>query len=1656
MTQQKHQLADINTRLLKVIVDRQNSTTEVASALFLISASYYENYNMDDPATFTTMSRYANIYLRNEIRQSILSGGAPEKLRDNLVYWLDVMDRLHQKGDYNSAVIIRLVVDELEFSKKNDSLQKAFAILPPNAKKMMDFKADKNLKNLSYYNDKTVTIPYLELFSFKQAIAEEAKSEKAKREIEDLKALDQQVKTKTKVQVSQEIEKLSSLIQTLERYQEKHKTSENSSNEKVIRTTALLNCLQDESLSYKQKAEALKNVINEAHSLKHTNPINSLMGKDFTLIKLARDILPLVQALEIRAGINTSVPTIAVQANEKPAPTQETSISDQPSPPTNQAAWAHAKPQMDKRALEEVNFMKKLELGHARVNHFADVHQQIQQKEKNDTKVEQVQSVISPPNLAVQIPSVIPPVEKPAKPDFSIVLNNLIASYTATDIQGFQHTCQHLIDQHGLLAFKNTVDEMLIDKTVIKKIQRDDNFASALKVLNQQLINATAATFSSVMLESAKKVAQTILDLANKPPEYFHEEAQKLALQAISNEKENAQKNAAHTIKEVNEREDTVENKETAIAHINNGLEEKLADIEQKPRPIDYYVEKARLANISKYKYFTQDASQSFDLACAVIRKDILSSTSLEKRTLIMERYILTAEKLLAENQVDAANVIVAALQKGDISRLEVTQGGLSTYAQNAFKNMCELFTPMDNFAAMRHYIAANSGAYLPIQPLISDIDHIPEEIITSDEHRHTQPIKNNKIFAKILENCQKIHTATASGMRNNALAQEINKDKQDVSALPMEQFDAFISAHNRRQNALDRDLYKLSREKEPKNKNKPLKSSAIMSDIEHVLHPTLPQKIRETLDTEYKKIDHWATTQHADTEGHLSISTVEALKEALNNESNFTANIQQLKNLVILLKQEKGLTSKEKDILNNYLHKIDNLINSTKEFWAPIRNSINGSEPSPEELIEKLHTQYASPNFRNIMDQLTSLIGENQVKVDNIHSKYTAKNPQMLTSAAYIDAATSMSDKSGTWQNVTLNFNAFSFLPTQRLTRVVKPLEAIHDALRKESGYVSLPENERSNHPLQKLINLNQESINTINKETHRSNDEQAAREIRQATQAQFAQLKSRGKQTGVLKQILNLNLNTKLQNNSLIEVGRFPAYLQESLLLAYPETFKRTANGEFVAVEEKAAPIYVALGLDAQKTGATLEPSNFNGKELDNLYRKDQNPLWLVLKSTKPIDEHFSAEEKIQTYVALAKAYKNQEIGKKNKYQGAYKMLAAALAVSDQETNEANKEHLSAYIVNTFNANSELGAWINSKVKKNATRKEAYPLISYIENLSKTIKPSVERAEKIDTSPLPQSFDVVTSPLEEVHQQEEQDETNIPEPPFDEVETTLNTKHIVYKPESVVTYLLERNKMNAEAIRSTSNELSVTSKKGEQFILEERPQANQVRCFDVTHHTTHEKTGVPIKVQGRFIYEKSDTNTLSSTANNQRDNKTNPGKYIIHKFPTKTDGVSDADLEAARVNFAMTVATQVLANMKAPPSKEKPIRLQNGSAEELKYLWTAFAILGEKIPQMKFSANAIHVASYKFDAAQEKGFFGYSSNSLYKTAFKTHHSEVNDYVNMAKEQAAEKLDDKGAKESVNHFRDLKNGLHDIKQQSTTLEKDEESDSTSDTAHLG
>lgn len=196
-----------------------------------------------------------------------------------------------------------------------------------------------------------------------------------------------------------------------------------------------------------------------------------------------------------------------------------------------------------------------------------------------------------------------------------------------------------------------------------------------------------------------------------------------------------------------------------------------------------------------------------------------------------------------------------------------------------------------------------------------------------------------------------------------------------------------------------------------------------------------------------------------------------------------------------------------------------------------------------------------------------------------------------------------------------------------------------------------------------------------------------------------------------------------------------------------------------------------------------------------------------------------------------------------------------------------------------------------------------------------------------------------------------------------------------------------------------NTSGQTNDTQK----FVLGEAIPEGQIAVFDVVKTNYDSKNAIAFESRGRFTHDPSPLAAVSSKGD--KISKIPGGNFEIVEFPKQTvppaatGSAEDARLTKARIEFSMTMAAEILASMDGPPTKNKPLKLYGANEEEMRYLWTALVVLGEKDPKMKFGPEAIKLDKYgdnNFDPSAEMGrFWGYTNESLYakfqKQEFKT-----------------------------------------------------------------
>ncbi|CDZ78901.1 hypothetical protein BN59_03216 [Legionella massiliensis] len=511
-------------------------------------------------------------------------------------------------------------------------------------------------------------------------------------------------------------------------------------------------------------------------------------------------------------------------------------------------------------------------------------------------------------------------------------------------------------------------------------------------------------------------------------------------------------------------------------------------------------------------------------------------------------------------------------------------------------------------------------------------------------------------------------------------------------------------------------------------------------------------QRIQDALEFKLSQVNEWAKTQTPeqpknDRKDKPSIvGVLHAVKEAIVVPERLNSDMQHLRNMLITLSGHSPITDNEEKIIDKYIAKIDKLISLHADLNAnhPL---VSDNYTSPEEVIQGLNQKYNDPQFYEMMETLASLEFDRE-KINSIARKY--ENALMRKNVGYNEARTTLSPILNPDQprgTQTRDIASFTSMPMQNLPRVSMVIKTIKEHLEKLKEQLEKEHLEKlkdavpapDNHVSENTESTEYSEGTEYSESTEYSEDSEDFAEskadidnllvytagclarsgpknaelqlkIGEKTVANQAEALYASKDSGAsaenkkvffLQEILKLNMATPIANDTDSRVKDFPAYLETVLVKCYPEIFALNTKEELIIKAGANARTYTnisnALGIPLHGRHKTkLEPAQFDAAILDELYNSDQNILWLVLKSTKPIDVNFTAEKKVKAFTELAQAYKNQKLGDTEKYLGAYHLAQAAFAVA--QTNPECQE----LVHKSFGPKSELGQWIISKHSK------------------------------------------------------------------------------------------------------------------------------------------------------------------------------------------------------------------------------------------------------------------------------------------------------------------------------------------------------------------
>ncbi|MCE0721992.1 MULTISPECIES: RasGEF domain-containing protein [Legionella] len=388
-------------------------------------------------------------------------------------------------------------------------------------------------------------------------------------------------------------------------------------------------------------------------------------------------------------------------------------------------------------------------------------------------------------------------------------LRILIAGFRPFKIDDFKAHCQNLINIHGFSKFRDAFDALFLhDEHLNKREMR------AIKHINRYLMNRMMDTFAAITTEGSKAYAQGILEVLDMPDEFFREKAlaaatkdkfqkaKKLAIKAVETE---TAKKIAEISEQVEKQKITQEEADKAIELIRKESSEQITAIEQmESMPLDYYIEAERRKMLVDGDR-SRALFQSYDKVADFVLNDILAKSTMDERTVAIERYLLMAEKLVARNNFDTACQIYAAVQKAPVYRLAKTKEGLSTHTQKVLKELDKLY---NNLVGLRAR-CEQEGAYLPLNFTVTDITFSTDEknsFVLDSQGRKVKGCSGLAGMEKTIGNCQKA-TTSQSHLPDYMLLEEINRNQAELAPKTQKQINDEHDAISKKYEPSDNSL---------------------------------------------------------------------------------------------------------------------------------------------------------------------------------------------------------------------------------------------------------------------------------------------------------------------------------------------------------------------------------------------------------------------------------------------------------------------------------------------------------------------------------------------------------------------------------------------------------------------------------------------------------------------------------------------------------------------------------------------------------------------------------------------------------------------------------------------------------------------------------
>lgn len=443
----------------------------------------------------------------------------------------------------------------------------------------------------------------------------------------------------------------------------------------------------------------------------------------------------------------------------------------------------------------------------------------------------------------------------------------------------------------------------------------------------------------------------------------------------------------------------------------------------------------------------------------------------------------------------------------------------------------------------------------------------------------------------------------------------------------------------------------------------------------------------------------------------------VESLKEFFDTERRFIAYLCVLQDALHELKPMPAPIA-------DYLKDLGNLLESYQTL--NLTQGMMDENITLDELLIKMGDIFQSAPFQDYMQQLTDLglwsqviaqIDSNSPWLIELKDKIKTKVAQDTSGDVKVaegfkdfttKAAQQVSRFALRWKEIAKNWSKyFNLMDTSD-----RPLVLRQTSISSMStASITSDDTSTSESPTSSVSHLSidsddsstsLESVENIckicQKATEKFNKLQALVSISSAAEKQMQSIDADPKVIGLraIMQFPSFSVSSDSTEADL-EVDSLQSTLAMLLSKGYPELFSYDeANQLRVNESADGRHEFVCQALDMQQNKRQkLNTGKFNLKLLSKLYAEEQDPLWLVLKSTIPISDSFTVRHKIAAYKEMAEACMQGKIGRNNKYLDVLNLQNQAFVIAKERG--GMQEFLSA-----FGPESELGSYINLKIKE------------------------------------------------------------------------------------------------------------------------------------------------------------------------------------------------------------------------------------------------------------------------------------------------------------------------------------------------------------------